>query len=550
MKRMPLFFLISCLILLFSCNTKPTADLILYNARFITWEKNAPNAPQVLIIKDGKIIGIGGEEIMGQFDCPDSARWNLNGNFVYPGFIDAHCHFMGYARSLLNCDLTGTKSWEEVLERVQVFAQKNPEGWIVGRGWDQNDWKESSFPTNARLNQLYPNRPVLLKRVDGHAAIANAKALELAQVGQQTKISGGEIVQQKGLLTGILIDNAVDQVSMLIPTPSRKQLIQALQQAEQDCYAAGLTTLADAGLDLQECLFLDSLEQEKQLSIFLYLMLNPTDSALAFARKGVYENEGVRIGSFKLYADGALGSRGAKLKEPYCDRPGHAGFLIQSPEFYRKWCADIAEIPDYQVNTHCIGDSAVRLLLDTYGSFLSPGNDRRWRIEHAQVVSPEDQPLFSKFAIVPSVQPTHAVSDGPWAEDRLCSSRMAGAYSYKDLLSICKYLPLGTDFPVEAIHPLRTWYAAVFRAAPENKEIQYDASQQISRLEALKGITLWAAQACKLEHRKGSLSIGKDADLVILNQDLRSLNQADFDKVKILTTIAKGKKVYTNNTSR
>ena len=546
MKRIPIFLLIPCLILLFSCNTKPAADLILYNARFITWEANTQEA-QVLIIKEGKIIGIGGEEIMGQFDCPDSARWDLEGKFVYPGFIDAHCHFMGYARSLLNCDLTGTKSWEEVLERVQSFAEKNPEGWIVGRGWDQNDWKDSSFPTHAQLNQLYPDRPVLLKRVDGHAAIANAKALQLAKIDPNTKISGGEIVLQKGLLTGVLIDNAVDEVSRLIPEHSRKQLIQALQQAEQDCYAAGLTTLADAGLELQECLFLDSLEQEKQLSIFLYLMLNPTDSALAFARKGVYENEGVRIGSFKLYADGALGSRGAKLKEPYCDRPGHSGVLIQSPEFYRQWCSDIAEIPEYQVNTHCIGDSAVRLLLDTYGAFLSPGNDRRWRIEHAQVVSPQDKPLFAQYAIVPSVQPTHAVSDGPWAEDRLCSSRMSGAYSYKDLLSICKYLPLGTDFPVEAIHPLRSWYAAVFRAAPEKKEVQYDASQQISRLEALKGITLWAAKACKLEHRKGSLSIGKDADLVILNQDLRSLDQENYDKVEILTTIARGKKVYTKS---
>lgn len=543
MKKLRLPISILFILFLSACKSKPVADLILYNGHFITFQDEGPEA-EVLIVKDGKIIALGGKEITDQFDCPDSLRIDLQGNFVYPGFIDAHCHFMGYARSLLNCDLSGTKSWEEVIERIRLFSESHPDGWLVGRGWDQNDWEDKSFPGNAELNRLFPNRPILLRRVDGHAAIANAKALAIAKITLQSRVSGGEVEVKNGQLTGVLVDNAVDLVTDIIPPHSPAQLLQALQQAEQDCYAAGLTTLADAGLDVRECLFLDSLEQQKKLSIFLYLMLNPTDSGLAFARKGVYENEGVRIGSFKLYADGALGSRGAKLKEPYCDRSGHSGFLIQSPEFYRKWCESVAAIPDYQINTHCIGDSAVKLLLETYGSVLNEKNDRRWRIEHAQVVSPEDRPLFAKYSIVPSVQPTHAVSDGPWAEDRLCSKRMPGAYSYKDLLSICGYLPLGTDFPVEAIYPLRTWYAAVFRGAPEFEDLSYSLDQSISGEEALKGMTLWAAKACKLEHRKGQLSIGKDADIVVLNQDLRTLGKENFNQVKVLKTIARGKKVY------
>lgn len=543
MKKLRLPFLILLVVLFSACTSKPIADLILYNGHFITFEKGGPEA-EVLIAKDGKIIALGGKEIMNQFDCPDSLKIDLQGNFVYPGFIDAHCHFMGYARSLLNCDLTGTKSWAEVLERVKTFAESHPEGWILGRGWDQNDWEEKSFPTFAELNYLFPNRPVLLRRVDGHAALANSTALALANISIGTQVKGGEVEKKNSQLTGIVVDNAVDLITEIIPPPTPGQLVKALQQAEQDCYAAGLTTLADAGLDVRECLFLDSLEQEKKLSIFLYLMLNPTDSGLAFARKGVYENEGVRIGSFKLYADGALGSRGAKLKEPYCDRSGHSGFLIQSPDFYKKWCESVAAIPDYQINTHCIGDSAVKLLLETYGSVLKEKNDRRWRIEHAQIVSPEDQPLFAKYSIIPSVQPTHAVSDGPWAEDRLCSKRMPGAYSYKDLLSICNYLPLGTDFPVEAIYPLRTWYAAVYRGAPEDIGKSYNSNQSISGEDALKGITLWAAKACKLDHRKGKLSIGVDADIVVLNQDLRTLKKEDFAQVKVIKTIARGRKVY------
>jgi predicted amidohydrolase YtcJ len=529
--------------LMTACHSSQSADLILYNGHLITMEDSLAEA-SVVVVQRGKILDTGGEELLNRYHCPESYKIDLKGQYLYPGFIDAHCHFYGYAQSLLNCDLTGTRSWEEVLERVKAYAQNYPTGWIVGRGWDQNDWAIQTYPDNAELSRLFPERPVILRRVDGHAAIANAYALQLAGITLQTKVNGGEILQSKQKLTGILIDNAVDLVTDQIPERTVTELKPALKEAEQQCYALGLTTLADAGLDVKICKTLDSLSEAGDISIYLYLMLNPTEEGLAFARKGMLENDRVRISSFKLYADGALGSRGAKLKRPYCDRDGHTGLLIQAPEYYQAWCQNISELKDFQVNTHCIGDSAVSLVLRTYASLLPSPNDKRWRIEHAQVVDPNDLALFSRHGIVPSVQPTHAVSDGPWADKRLCTDRMPGAYDYKDLLRVTGYLPLGTDFPVESPDPLLTWYAAVYRAHPNQPGQQYESGKAITQKEALKGITIWAAKGCKLEHRKGSIRTGKDADFVVLNKDLTTCTQREFGEIQRLATYRNGKLVY------
>jgi predicted amidohydrolase YtcJ len=448
----------------------------------------------------------------------------------------------------MNCDLTDTKSWQEVIERVEDFAKKNPDSWLIGRGWDQNDWDNKSFPINEALNKLFPNRGVFLQRIDGHAAICNEYALDLAKFNVDTKIMGGELIKSNNKLTGVILDNAVDSIRFFIPNPPQKQLINALKEAETHCYKTGLTTLADAGLDIETALFLDSLYQQKELSIYQYIMLNPTPNGLKFAQeKGIFENEHLKISSFKLYADGALGSRGAKLKKSYCDQDQHNGLLLNSPEYFNQWCSWILPT-GYQVNTHCIGDSANRLLLEIYGKHLKGKNDERWRIEHAQVIDPKDFELFNKFSIIPSVQPTHATSDGPWMEHRLCSHRLRGAYAYQTLLKQNGYIPLGTDFPVEGIAPLNTYFSAVFRAnINDPKQTVYLKDESLSPLEALYGITLWAAKACKLEHRKGSISKGKDADIVILDKDLLKTSQSEFKNIKIKMTISAGQIKHNEN---
>jgi predicted amidohydrolase YtcJ len=545
MKFIAILTLVSCL---FACqNNKETVDMILYNGQVLTLDDSITSAT-CIVIKDGKILALGNDDIRKQYACVSNQMIDLKQSFVYPGFIDAHCHFYGYAKTLMNCDLTSTKSWQEVIDRLEVFAKKNPDSWLIGRGWDQNDWDNKSFPNNEALNKLFPNRGVFLQRVDGHAAICNRYALDLAQFNTKTKIMGGELIMSNNELTGVILDNAVDSIRYFIPNLPQNQLINALKEAESQCYKTGLTTLADAGLNVETALFLDSLYQQKALSIYQYIMLNPTPNGLKFAQeKGIHETQHLKISSFKLYADGALGSRGAKLKKSYCDQDQHTGLLLNSPEYFNQWCSWILPT-GYQVNTHCIGDSANRLLLEIYGKHLKGKNDERWRIEHAQVIDPKDFELFNKFSIIPSVQPTHATSDGPWMEHRLCSHRLRGAYAYQTLLKQNGYIPLGTDFPVEGISPLNTYFSAVFRAKINDpKQTVYLKDESLSPLEALYGITLWAAKACRLEHRKGSLSKGKEADIVVLDKDLLKTSQADFKNIKVKMTISAGQIKHNEN---
>lgn len=532
----------------FSCNfSKTEVDTIYFNGTITTLNDSLPNAT-CIVIKDKKIIDIGSDDLLEKYCVKNekSELIDLKKQIVYPGFIDAHCHFYGYAKTSLSCQLTGTKSWEEIISKLDSFSEQTSSAWLTGRGWDQNDWKDKKYPNNEILNQKFPDRPIILKRVDGHAAICNQKALNLAGIDQNTKINGGEILVENGKLTGVLIDNAVDLVEKIVIKPSKNDMITALQKTEKECFSKGLTTLADAGLDLSECLFIDSLGKQNLLSIFSYLMLNPTDAAFDFAKnKGILENDNTKICSFKLYGDGSLGSRGAKLKQDYCDQKNHNGLMIYSHDFYLKTCQWIKNNTKYQVNTHCIGDSANRFILDVYSQCLKENNDDRWRIEHAQVIDPKDMKLFQQYNVIPSVQPTHATSDGPWAEERLCKHRLDGAYAYKSLLKTNNYLPLGTDFPVEYIDPLYTYYSAVFRqSATSPMEAPFLIKESLSPMEALKGMTIWAAKACKLEHRKGKLAKGMDADFIVINQDLISCNQEQVLNTKILMTVSSGKIVF------
>lgn len=562
-----------CLMLVWmqSCqffNTK--VDSILYNGHFITMNDSMPEAG-VVIIDKGKILAVGGDELLSKYTCAPENKMDMQGQYVYPGFIDAHCHFYGYAKTKLTCDLTGTKSWDEVVARVLEFSKRDSTGWILGRGWDQNDWAVKDYPENTELNRLFPNRPVLLKRVDGHAAICNNKAMEYVyedmkkkallrgedfatgvvpgwhdNVYSLPKIEGGEFYEGKDGFEGMLIDNAVDYVEKVIPEPDKEALCRVLKEAENECYSYGLTTLADAGLDIKECLFLDSLHDQGALSIYMYMMLNPTPADMDYAKRhGIFETDNSKICSFKLYGDGALGSRGALLKQPYSDFKGHYGYNLHPIQYYDSFAFMTSQFTPYQVNTHCIGDSANRLLLDVYKHILNPRNDARWRIEHAQIVDLKDMEVFGQYHIIPSVQPTHATSDGPWAEQRLGKERMPSAYAYRTLLRKAGMMALGTDFPVESISPLYTFFSAVFREDcrhPENGV--FNISEALERIDALKGMTIWAAVACNLEHRKGCIKPGLDADFTVMDVNLLKDDKEKIRKAQFVKTIRNGQPVY------
>ena len=530
-------------ILLFSCNAKEKADLLVYNATIYTVDSSFSTA-EAMVVKDGKIIATGK---MADLEETYSAKEKIDaaGKFIYPGFIDAHAHFVGYGMSLRTVNLVGTNSWDEAIEKVKQFATENPDGWITGRGWDQNDWDVKAFPTNDKLNELFPDRPVLLRRVDGHAAIANKAALDLAGIKPGDNLTGGEIEEMEGTLTGILIDNAIGLVGAKIPSSTDDQLKKGLLEAQANCFAMGLTTIDDCGLGFETVESIKKLQEAGELKMRLYVMLSDEKKNYDYATKtGMIKTDKLNVRSFKVYGDGALGSRGACLLEPYADKPGHYGFLLSNPAHFdsvANWIYD----KGWQMCTHAIGDSGNRTMLNIYARYLKGKNDRRWRIEHAQIINRYDFNLFGANSIIPSVQPTHATSDMYWAGDRVGSVRITGAYAYKQLLNENGWLPLGTDFPVEDISTFKTFYAAVVRKDakgwPENG---YQMENALSREETLRGMTIWAAKSNFEENEKGSLEKEKFADFVILDADLMKVAPEKILDVKVLKTFLGGEKVY------
>ncbi|AHM58560.1 TIM-barrel fold metal-dependent hydrolase [Flammeovirgaceae bacterium 311] len=519
-------------------------DYILTNGTIYTVDSSFA-VHEALAVSSGIVVATGTAQEISRRFITDSLV-DLKGQAVYPGFIDAHCHFYRYGLGLQWADLTGTSTWEEVLQSLQDHRQKYPHAdWLLGRGWDQNDWPVKEFPTRAELDKLFPNVPVLITRVDGHAALANSKALVLSGVTAASKVAGGRVVLQGGNPTGLLIDNAVDLVSNKIPAPDRQEQTDALLGAQSNVFRVGLTTVADAGLDLSTINLIDSMQEAGAMYIRVYAMLNPTEeNMLRFFESGSLKKDRLHVSSFKIYSDGALGSRGALLLNPYADDPHNYGLLLSQP-FYFEDMAKKIHANGFQMNTHCIGDSANRLVLDTYANVLGEGNDRRWRIEHAQVVTTEDQQKYGRYAIIPSVQPTHATSDMYWAGDRLGEERVRTAYAYQDLLKQAGLLALGSDFPIEDINPLFGFYAAVARQDENNwPEGGYQTENKLSREQALKGMTIWAAYANFEEQEKGSLEPGKVADFVVLEKDIMQIPVRETRDTKVLHTVVGGKKVY------
>jgi predicted amidohydrolase YtcJ len=537
------YIIAAAVLLLASCNTKKKADLLVYNATIYTVDSSFSTA-EAMVVADGKILAVGKTaDLEKKYDAKE--KIDAAGKFIYPGFIDAHAHFTGYGLSLQTVNLMGTTSWDEVMEKVKTFAAENKEGWITGRGWDQNDWATKDFPTNLKLNELFPDRPVLLRRVDGHAAIANQKALDLAGIRAGDTLTGGEIEEMEGTLTGLLIDNAVGLVSAKMPDATEEQFKKALQAAEKNCFAVGLTTIDDCGLSFGTVDQIKKLQDKGDLKMRLYVMLSDDKENYDYLEKnGVIKTDKLNVRSIKVYADGALGSRGACLLHPYTDKPGWSGFLLSSQAHFDSVANYISQ-KGWQMCTHAIGDSGNRTILNIYAKYLKGKNDLRWRIEHAQVVNENDFNLFGANSIIPSVQPTHATSDMYWAGDRLGADRVKGAYAYKQLLQQNGWIPLGTDFPVEDISTFKTFYAAVVRKDAKGWPADgYQMENVLSREETLRGMTIWAAKSNFEEKEKGSLEKGKFADFIILDTDIMKATPEKLLGIKVLKTFLGGEKVY------
>lgn len=532
--------LISVTVFNMSCNDmKQEADLIIYNANIYTVD-SAFSMASAVAVRNGKILDLGTNDyILSRY----GAEIQINGrkNYVYPGFIDAHSHFYGLANENRYADLSGAKSFSEVIEILKNWQQEHHESWILGRGWDQNNWPDRKFPDNTQLDLVFPGTPVVLTRIDGHAVLASSEAIKQAKLDN---IPTGEALYNNNKLTGIFLEGTADKIKASIPALTEDQIEKMLLAAAHQCYAAGLTSVTDAGLDLKDIIRLEKLQGQGKLNLRINVMLSPTEENFReFVSKGIHKTPQLTIRSIKLYADGALGSRGACLKKPYSDDPKNRGILVIKPEFMEKVCK-LAYDAGYQVNTHAIGDSAVGFVLRSYAGILQGPNDRRWRIEHSQVVDPSDIDLYGKFSIIPSVQATHATSDMAWASSRL-GVRIKNAYAYKRLMEQNGWLPNGTDFPIEGIEPLKTFYASVARKNSEGQPAEgFQPLDALSRDEALKSITIWAAKGAFEENEKGSVEKGKFADLVILDKDLMKVPENEILNTKVLYTVLDGKIIF------
>ena len=506
-----------------ACSTVPEFDTVLTNARIAEFHGDSLSYRSVhLALRDGRIAAVvpAAEAVPAARDTTD-----LNGSFVYPGFIDAHAHFLALGQALETVDLVGTRSWTECVERVRQYVADHPEVAVVrGRGWDQNDWADKAWPTAYALDGL-TDKPIVLSRIDGHAVVCNQVALTQSGITAATRIDGGEILLAAGKPTGVLVDNA--ETLLRIAEPSREEKIRYLQAAERWCVELGLTGVHDAGLPTGDIMLIDSLQRAGALRMPLYVMVAESPEALDhWLDRGPLQTDWLSVRSFKFYSDGALGSRGALLRAPYHDRHDHFGLALRDTK-YLKSAADRLAQAGWQMNTHAIGDSANHLIINLYREALSAPaakKDLRWRVEHAQVVSPEDQILFGN-GIVPSVQPTHATSDMDWAPDRLGADRMPHAYAYRALREANDgWIPLGTDFPIEHPNPMYTILAATARRALDGHPAEgFQTENALTLAQTLKGMTTDAARAAFQESDRGEIRIGNWADFTIFEVNLNDL---------------------------
>ena len=528
---------------------------VLSAARIYTSDPGQPAVQAIAWDTQGRLLATGqAQDLVRRY--PQGKHVALPRATVIPGLIDAHGHVMGLGWSLLQANLVGTGSKQEVLARLQAFEKTlAPGAWLVGSGWDQNDWPDKAFPTAADLDAAFPDRPVWLERVDGHAGWANSAAIRLAAARQaslldaQWQPEGGRVERQDGRPAGVFVDGAMPLVTAVIPAPDQATREKALGLALEAAVSNGLTGVHDMGTSREDLALMRRFADQGRLPLRIDTYADGDNAALAdLCASGLYAHPSGRLQmrGVKLYVDGALGSRGAALLEDYSDDHGNHGLFVTEPAAYARAVAKARDC-GVQVASHAIGDRGNRLVLDTYAQAL--GDDRsgarRWRVEHAQILAPQDIPRFAQLGIIASMQPTHATSDMPWAQDRLGPQRILGAYAWQRLLHSGARLALGSDFPVESPDPRLGLYAAVTRQDRAGQPPGgWLPDQKLSLAEALRGFTADAAYAGFDEASVGQLRPGLRADFVVLAQDPFTVAESKLDELPIESTWVDGSPVY------
>ncbi len=539
MYRLVLFIFLASL--LNSCMKGQHADLIIHNAVIHSMDEKL-TVYEAMAIKDGKIIELGPErQILNKYSADEVIDGRSRD--IYPGLTDAHVHLLLAAKQRMGIDLSSTQSFAQLLTDVEIYQQRNNKKIIIGQGWNEGLWRDNTMPDNKRLNELFPTTPVCLFRNDGHTALVNTAMFELAGINEETIIEDGEIKKSNNELTGIITDGAMELVKQKLPTYSKSELIEKVIEIQNELFMYGITNVHDAGLERNEVDMYKEIIDAGRFKLNFYGMLLPTEENIQFAKKnGIYEHKNLTIRSFKVFTDGSLGSHGAFMKENYTDdhhSHGHATINSEELKKMTSLCLDLG----YQLNAHAIGDAAVKMVLDAYKDIHEINPDHRWRIEHAQIISAEDLPLFSQYGIIPSVQPSHAVSDYLFAEKRIGPQRLTGAYAYQSLLSTTGLLAIGTDYPVEDVNPFKTLFAACMRkndrGLPENGFLPQEA---ISFDDCMRAMTVWASLASFQDQKIGKLEKGMDATFAIFE---RKINVGEsFQQNFALHTYIKGLEVY------
>jgi len=550
--------LVACVLLSLTFSAHAQSVSILHNAQIYSGEavakSAAPRYASAMAWRDGRVLAVGDLDTL-RADYPDAKQIDGGGAHVLPGLIDAHGHLFNLGYSLLNADVKNVDSKAEIVSRLQAFAAELPaDAWLLGRGWDQNRWAEKAFPTSADLDAAFPDRPVWLERIDGHAGWANSAALRSLDADTQAKLKdadwqpdGGLIIRKDGVPTGVFVDTASALVERAVPAASDALRERALRRALSEAVRWGLTGVHDMGVSAADMAVMRRFADREHLPLRITTYADGDSAALAgLCAFGAYRHASGRLQmrGVKLYADGALGSRGAALIEPYSDEPAQRGLLVTQPEALRSAMLKARDC-GLQVAAHAIGDRGNRILLDLFAEVLNGHTDHRWRIEHAQVVAMADIPRFAALGVAASMQPTHATSDMPWAGARVGAERLRGAYAWRRFLDSGADLPLGSDFPVEAVNPMLGLHAAITRQDSQSQPPGgWLPDQLLDRQEALRGFTLAAAKAGFAENEVGSLVPGKRADFVMLDADYFDVADPRVAELQVQSTWVDGQVVY------
>jgi hypothetical protein len=538
----------------------PACELLMHGGDVHTLDDARPRA-EAVGVRGGRIVFVGSEADAAARTDDRTRVVDLRGGHAYPGFADAHLHLARLGRFLQRVDLVGTASYAEVVARAAAQAARQPAGtWVLGRGWDQNDWEQAEFPHHAPLSEAVPDHPVLLERVDGHASLANAAAMRAAglDAGVATPHGGRILRDANGAPTGVLIDSAEQLVERAVPAPDPAQDRDAVRLAVAELHRRGITAVHDPGVPLATARLYGEMARAGELPLRVYVMLSADDPAVwrdapDLPASDLTGQGLVAVRAVKAYADGALGSRGAALLDDYADEPGNRGLVVTPPDRIEA-LAERCLRAGWQLATHAIGDAANRAVLDAYEAAFAAvppaerpagGDDPRFRVEHVQVLAPQDVPRFAALGVIPSMQAQHQTSDMAWAGDRLGPDRVRGAYAWRALLDTGARIAGGSDAPVERVDPLAAFHAAVTRQDEHGRPPGgWHPEQAMTRAEALRHMTRWPAFASFDEERLGVLAVGRCADLVVLDTDLETAPAGSLPGAGVLLTVVDGRIVH------